>query len=353
MLGEGLPQIWVLAGERSEDTERAVRLAEVLGWPTEQKSLTQPASLEPPWPDLVIASGADGAEAARRIREQACGLTRVVHLGVTGADPISSLDLSVVPGFAGLLDHPRRIQTAAPLPRTTEASREHAAARWKSRVEDSPSPRLGVLLGGDPLRHRLSLEGAERLARGVRAFAQARGLSILALAGAGVSAGVFEAFRAGLGPAAFSVRGPDAGDDALAAILGLAELLVVTGEGIEYLSEACATGKPVFIHPPDESRKPFRVALSDVLSEAVVRRADTRPLNRRGTTRPQQRLEHFCAGLLSKGRVLPVPDLVTLHDALIERGLAQNLGMNSPDRVESRMDDAGVVDRIRSLLGVN
>ena len=351
-LGPDLPKVWVLGGDRTEDTERAVRLAEELGWPTERKSLLQPDSLEAPWPDLVISSGADGADASLRIRERACGRTRVVHLGIEGADPIASLDLSVVPGFAGLLSHPRRIQTAAPLPRTTEASRERAAARWKNRVEDLPSPRLGVLLGGDPARHGLSREGAGRLARGVRALAQARGFSILAMAGDGVSEGVFEAFQSGLRSAAFSVRRSDAGDDPLPAILGLADVLVVTGDGVEHLSEACATGKPVFIHRPDESRKSWLAALSDALSEAVVRRAQGRPRNRRGTTRPQQRLEHFCARLLAKGRVLPVPDLDRLHDALIERGLAQDLGMNRPDRVVPRMPDSAIVDRIRSLLGV-
>ena len=177
-------------------------------------------------------------------------------------------------------------------------------------------------------------------------------MSILVLTAPGVTAGAVEAFRSHLGSGAFWLRTSDAREHPLPAILGLADVFVVTGEGIEHLSEACATGKPVFIHPVDKSRKPWAVALSDALSEAVVRRAQARPQNRRGTTRPQQRLEHFCARLLARGRVVPVPDLVTLRDALIERGLAQDLGMNRPDRVVSQMDDAGAVDRIRSLLGV-
>ena len=351
-LGSGLPEVWVLAGARIEDTQRALRLAGKLGWPAEQKSLTQPASLESPWPDLVIASGADGADAARRIRVRALGQTRAVQLGVEGADPIDTLDLSVVPGCARLLAHPRRTETAAPLARWSETELEQAAARWKHHVEDFPSPRLGVLLGGDATRHRLSRAGAGGLARGVKALAQARGMSILVLTAPGVTAGAVEAFRSHLGSGAFWLRTSDAREHPLPAILGLADVFVVTGEGIEHLSEACATGKPVFIHPVDKSRKPWAVALSDALSEAVVRRAQARPQNRRGTTRPQQRLEHFCARLLARGRVVPVPDLVALRDALIERGLAQDLGMNRPDRVVSQMDDAGVVDRIRSLLGV-
>ena len=329
-----------------------MRLAAKLGWPTEKRSIRERGALEPPWPDLVIASGSDGASAARHIRERAAGVTRVVHFGVEGANPISSLDLSVVPSFAGLLSHPRRIQTAGLLPRTTGAIREQAAAVWKGRVDEVSSPRLAVLLSGESARHGLSRQGAGELARGVVALADARGMSILVLEERGMRAGAVEEFQSHVGAAALWCR-PSPGEEApLAAILDLADAFVVCGDSAGNLSEVCATGKPVFIHPPDESRGGGWTGLMDAVSRLVVARAESRPKNRRGTTRPQQWLEYFCARLLASGRVVPIPDLGVLHDTLIDRGLAQMLGEKRMLIKEPRMDDADVVARIHALLGV-
>ena len=351
-VGKGLPSVWVLQTESEQDTDRAMRLAAKLGWPTEKRSIRERGAPEPPWPDLVIASGSEGASVARHIRERAAGVTRVVHFGVEGANPISSLDLSVVPSFAGLLSHPRRIQTAGLLPRITEAMREQAAAAWKDRVGEVASPRLAVLLSGESARHGLSQEGAGELARGVVAVAEARGMSILVLEERGMRAGVVEAFRSHVGAAALWCR-PSQGEEApLAAMLDLADAFVVCGGSAENLSEVCATGKPVFIHAPDESRGGGWTGLTDAVSRLVVARADCRPKNRRGTTRPQQWLEYFCARLLASGRVVPVSDLGVLHGALIDRGLAQMLGEKRTSIKEPRMDDADVVARIHALLGV-
>lgn len=141
------------------------------------------------------------------------------------------------------------------------------------------------------------------------------------------------------------------GEDSLPAILGLVDAFVVAGEGASCLSEACATAKPVWIAAPSQ-RNPARGRVSELVARSVVRRAETRPLNRRGTTRPQQWLEYFCARLLQSGRVSPVPNLDVLHEDLVERGLARTLGSKDPVVPDRNHGVSDAALRIRSLLGV-
>src|SRR5262249_59213879 len=67
------------------------------------------------------------------------------------------------------------------------------------------------------------------------------------------------------------------------------------------------------------------LSLHDALPISV-RRAFARPLNRRGTIRPQQGLEYLFAKSISTGLLPPPRDLEALHDNLIRRGIARAFG---------------------------
>jgi hypothetical protein len=57
-----------------------------------------------------------------------------------------------------------------------------------------------------------------------------------------------------------------------------------------------------------------------------VRRAFARPLNRRGTIRPQQGLEYLFAKGIASGLLPPPRDLEALHENLVRRGIARLFG---------------------------
>ena len=79
--------------------------------------------------------------------------------------------------------------------------------------------------------------------------------------------------------------------------------------------------------------------------------ASARRLNRRGTTRPQKRLEYLAARLLASGIVRPAPDIDRLHRSLIESGAACRFG-ETPAPSEVRDEAAEVAGRVRALLGL-
>ena len=115
------------------------------------------------------------------------------------------------------------------------------------------------------------------------------------------------------------------------------------------LAEAASLGKPVYIIPKPENAQTWKIRLS----EAIVQRAQSRPLNKRGTVRPQQGLEYFCARLLRSGLVQPRRDLSLLHASLINQGIARPFGepIENGNRPQLRETER-VAKTIKDILGI-
>ena len=129
----------------------------------------------------------------------------------------------------------------------------------------------------------------------------------------------------------------------------VADVLVVTGDSESMLAEAVATGKPLYIYPLPE--KPPR--LRTRLREWVLRTAGSMPRKAKGTVRPQQGLEYYCARLIERGFVRPERDVTRLHDRLIALGVARRFGApleREGGVILDEIDD--VARRIRGLLGL-
>ena len=76
-------------------------------------------------------------------------------------------------------------------------------------------------------------------------------------------------------------------------------------------------------------------------------RARRRPVNARGTPRPQQGLEYLCARLIERGIVRPPRDLGALHAELYRLGVARPFG--TPYEPWSRADLRPAVEIARDL----
>ncbi|MFQ5664824.1 MAG: ELM1/GtrOC1 family putative glycosyltransferase [Candidatus Binatia bacterium] len=366
------PRVWVLTDHKPGHTIQSVGLAQALGWPYETKALRfnalnllsngllgakrisldrrRSAGLAPPWPDVVIATGRRTAPVARWIGKQSQGGTRLVQLGRKGGDVVGRFDVVITCGHFRFPRHPRRIETVVPLNPVTPARLAKAAARWPNLLDNRPRPRIVLVVGGTSLRHRLDRKTARRMAEEVRAVAQAAGGSVFAVTSRRTGAEATEALKAGLGGSA-SVHQWQPGRRAnpYLGYLALADVLVVTGDSESMLAEAAATGKPMYIYPlPEQLLGPWLR-----LREWVVARATARPLNRRGTVRPQQGLEYLCAWFIAHGLVRPPRDLNALHHRMVERGIARFFGepLQTGPRPALREVDA-VAAKVRALLGI-
>jgi len=264
-----MPVIWLIDAYRAGEQSQVRALVETLGWPCETKRLAyrkhvvlphvlglaslrgitpeSRAMLEPPWPDLVISSGVRNEPVCRWIRAHSGGRTRYVHVGRPWG-PLNSFDLVIttpqyrVPGYPNVLNNTLTLHGVTP--QRLDAARD----QWADTFAHLPRPRIAVIAGGHSGPFTLGPLAASRLARQVSAIARQNGGSLLVSTSSRTSDEAVAALQAGIDvPNYFYRWQPTDPVNPYFGMLAVADRLVVTGDSIAMLSEACATGRPVQI----------------------------------------------------------------------------------------------------------
>ena len=302
-LVNSVPSVWVLEDARSCFTEQVTTVAEQLGWPYETRSPALPHTA--PWPDLVLSSGKQAAAAARRIRSESGGRTRIVHMGEDGVNPADHFDLTVVPPHAGLFSHAWREEACLPIARITSGSPRDLNESWVESFESATGRRIGLLVGGGPPADHVTPTLARDLAAEVEAAVRRRDDTLFVAVTHQTPAGVVTALRETLHESVPVEHENGATDGGLyAACLVLADVLVVAGGSESALPDACATDKPVTVYPVSPRPRRFHQRLKDLATS----RALSEPFGNRGTPRPQSGLPYWCARMVEAGRLRPAPD---------------------------------------------
>ncbi|HTO84270.1 MAG TPA: ELM1/GtrOC1 family putative glycosyltransferase [Methylomirabilota bacterium] len=372
------PLVWVLGSDKPGHTTQSIGLAEALGWPYEVKQLRfrsvvarlhtwllapfgtlgaslvglrrdRSAALAPPWPDLAIATGWRPARVALWIARQSEGHTRVVGLGRRAGQIADIVDTAVTCAHFHLPPHPRRVETLLPLSPVTPAGLAAAGERWQGLLDGLPHPRVVLLVGGSNEFYRLDAAGATRMAEAVKVFAEQAGGVAVAVTSRRTGGAATAALRAVLGASQVHEWRPGQAENPYLGYIALADALVVTGDSESMLGEAAATTKPLYIYPLPERRFGLRRRLNDW----AVARAFARPLNRRGTIRPQQGFEYVFARAIASGLLPPPRDLRALHENLFRRGIARPFGQPFDAAPRPPLHEAATVaGEIRRRLGM-
>ena len=290
---------WVLADEKAGNLNPCLGLAEAVGLETVVKrvyprfpwsrlppqlwiapfSASGPGSdpLEPPWPDLLIAAGRQTVALALAIRRRSRGGTFAVQI-LDPRVPPGCFDLVVAPGHDRLAGANVMATTGA-LNRITDARLAEAAAAFEPRIAHLPHPRIAVLIGGTSRRHRLDEATAAGIGDHLAELARNAGAGLMVTASRRTGEANARALAARLSglPA---VIWDGAGDNPLFGYLGLADAIVVTDDSVAMVSEACSTGKPVYVAalPTLSTRSGKGSAKFDRFHEALARAGCTRPL---------------------------------------------------------------------------
>ena len=253
--------VWVLQGAHAGDNAQARSLAHLLGADFTLKQLTfthfrhvpnvllrdslasidraKSASLEPPFPDLVIGVGRRSVPAALWIKKQSGGRTKLVHMGRPRA-PSAWFDLLITTPQYGLPAGPNVIELPLPLTSERPVSAEEIAI-WEKRFAALPRPWTGVLVGGSRFPAVIGEKGAARLAKMVSAMP---GSTLISTSPRTAPAEI-DALAKGLTGPHYLHRWARGGENPHQAILALADKFVVTSDSISMLAEAWRTGKPV------------------------------------------------------------------------------------------------------------
>jgi mitochondrial fission protein ELM1 len=338
-----MPVVWLIDAYRAGERGQVHALVNALGWPCETKVLNyrshvflphvlgqstlrgitsaSAAQLQPPWPDLVITCGVRNEPVCRWIREQSGGHTRYVHVGRPWA-PLDSFDLVITTPQYRVPAHPHVLNNMLTLHSVTDERLAQARVEWESTFAALPRPRFAVMLGGDSGPFTLGPKAAARLGREASQLARAKGGSLLISTSSRTRPAAVEALQAAISAPHYLYRWPGSNsDNPYMGILAWADRIIVTGDSIAMLSEACATGKPVSMFDlggmrgtHDESARDFRVGGA---LYALLLRGLWQPLSRDITLVHRRLRETGCVSWLEDVLVATmVPAKTDLHRAV-------------------------------------
>ena len=321
-----------LGGEgqvKSLDYRKQVVLPHVLGR-SSVRGITpaSAATLQAPWPDIVISCGVRNEPVCRWIVAQSCGKTRYVHVGRPWGS-LENFSLVITTPQYRVPEHPNVLHNTLTLHSFTPDVLEAARAGWQASFENLPSPRFAVICGGDSGPYTFGPKAATRLAREASAMARAAQGSLLVTTSSRTRADAVAALQHALdAPHFFYPWRPDDEANPYRGILACADQLVVTGDSIAMLSEACATGRPVKIFDVGGMRA------------AVPAQTDFRL----GGTLYAWLMRWFWEPLTR--------DITLVHKRLLERGYAvwSDQALTSA-RVPAQSELERTVDAIEALLG--
>jgi hypothetical protein len=306
------------------------------------------SSLRPPWPDLVITAGRRNEPIALWIRKAAATTghrVRLVHLGRPW-NRLDRFDLVVTTPQYNLPERPNILLNQTPLHRVTAGRLREAAALWAAQFAHLPRPRVAVLIGGSIAPHTYDDASAERLAKQASSLAAADGGSLLVSTSARTPPPTIDTLCDNITVPSYVFRWrKDAAENPYFGMLALADAFVVTADSMSMLTEACATGKPVYIFDLGEGKHAMRPeADRRVGADEGASRALSKRLNRQF---------HLLVKRLTPRRL--GRDIGTIHQHLVDAGGAAWLGDAFPASGRSLQLDgvARAVTRVRALFDLS
>lgn len=270
---QGGARVWLLIDDRAGNRSQVLGVARALGLPFEIKELkynvaaelpnymlmasfsmlTQGSrvNLAAPWPDIVIAAGRRTAPVARRIKELSKGkafLVQVMHPGASGEGDFS---LIAVPKHDAMPPAENRFEIIGAPHGVTDEAMAEARIAWAGKFDHLPKPHIALIVGGDTKRKTFTIQMAQDLGERAAALAKGAGGSLLVTTSRRSSPEATQALLDTIADVPTNVfKWGDEGDNPYMAYLAVADHVIVTGDSVSMCSEACATGKPVYIFAP-------------------------------------------------------------------------------------------------------
>ncbi|OYU49947.1 MAG: nucleoside-diphosphate sugar epimerase [Rhizobiales bacterium PAR1] len=225
------------------------------------------SSLQPPYPDLVIASGRRAAPYLPAIKRASGGKTFTAFL----KDPRTG------PGIADFLWVPAHDRLRGENVLTTLTSPHRITPEALATLREAPpapiaalkAPRVAVLIGGNSKDFTFTDGDVRRFWDALGALASS-GASIMATASRRTPPELLEAARTRI-ESAGGWFWDGTGENPYRALLANAESLVVTAESVNMVGEALATGKPVHLFRPGGGSRKIDQFLRGLEEKGVLR----------------------------------------------------------------------------------
>lgn len=207
-------------------------------------------AIEPPWPDVLIGCGRASIPFSLGVREWSKGRTFVIQLQDPRVNP-REFDMVVPPIHDGL-EGQNVMSIVGACHRVTPDRIAQATGEYPVALEDYPSPRFAVLIGGKSKRQNISAKRAREIADSLAALQRETGGTLLVTLSRRTGEKARLQFRTWLAPHC-ALFYENEGVNPYFALLGAADHIFVTADSVNMATEAAATGKPVHILDVDGS----------------------------------------------------------------------------------------------------
>lgn len=361
---QALPRVWLILGDKLGDNAQAHIIAEGLGWPFEVKQLyfcepyvvgkppfkaslyhidqERSATLQPPWPDLIITVGRRPCMAALWVHEQSAKSVKLVLLG-RPKRWLERFDLVIAPVQYRLPQRANVLHIDLPLMRVDTDSIDAAATSWTPRLAELSRPLIALFIGGPTKPFVLNKKIALHLLHSSAQIAAHSGGTLYVTTSRRTPITVVETVQQNLPPNVLFYRwtANNTDDNPYRALLGTADQFIVTGDSISMLVEVVRLGKPLAIFP-----LPYRMGLLDYARDRLARLLHGPQEGR------YSQLLHSLGNMLYKLGIGGYSrDLTALHHLLIERNFAIWLGDKFlPPGPKAPDELARVIKRIKALM---
>lgn len=260
-------------------TTKRIRIRTPYSWlpagfvPAPKQALTiESDPIQAPWPDIFIGCGRASIPIAMGVREWSNGKTFVVQLQDPRVNP-REFDVVIPPMHDGL-EGQNVLPIVGACNRITAERLERAVSEYNpTNLEELPSPRFAILIGGKSKRQDISADRAREISHSLAAVQRETGGSLMATLSRRTSHDARMQFRTWLAPHC-TVFYEDEGANPYPAILGVADHIFVTADSVNMATEAAATGKPVHIIAVDG-----QLGKLAKFHQSLARRGCARPFN--------------------------------------------------------------------------
>jgi mitochondrial fission protein ELM1 len=352
--------VWLLQGQRLGDNMQVLALGAALevrfGWRTVVKQLKfhsghRPnrdpargidhvnlaesdsinATLDDPWPDVVIAIGRRSGPVARWVKTQNAPYAIHIQLG-RFQDPYDTVDLLVTTAQYGLPGAANALHLSLPITARRPDVLAAAATAFAPLFDSIKGPTnagsidagpvIGVLVGGPSNPIQFGARDGERLAAEALAFADRCRGTLLVATSPRTPAEVVAHLQAALpAPHRLFPFEPGAGDrNPYPALLARCDSFIVTSDSVSMVADACLTGRQVRLFELPVKRPRPLWEPSWPLAHWVGRRRNQRLV--RG--QPADMLDRWFEAEVRRARAQPTRYVPTIMSSLLrERHVAR------------------------------
>jgi len=218
------------------------------------------AAFAPPYPDIALAAGRRTIPVLKRLKRASGGRTFTVYVNrpATGLD---TADLIVAPRHDGL-SGANVVSPLTPPNRITPERLAAARAAPDPRIAALPGPRVAMLIG--------DASGIVQDLDYIASVLVASGASVMATPSRRTSEDTRAAMRAALDQP-FGWFWDGDGDNPYFSMLANADRIIVTGDSVNMVGEAVATGAPVHVIEPYVTRRKITAFLKALESAGAIR----------------------------------------------------------------------------------